>query len=307
MTNKGFHISIDNLEKNIIDVKKSGGNSIQIFAKDPFKSSNKSKLSDEYIKLISSSGMHVFIHSSYTINLLKKTVNNKLNKFYIDNIVDDLLVLGKLISGGGTIKSGVVLHVGTGKDNIDDKIITLVEYLRAIFKEYDSLSKTINTSSTRILIENRAKAGNLFPYNVDEMILISQVINGVPDLKDRVGFCYDTCHDFNTINILQKSDYKVMDGKVIYDSNKQLITIEKNLQKLIDNKVSVDLVHFNDAIYATKDEHADLLCGMIRDVDLIGVAKICKKYSIPMIIERIKSTYEDKEKMIKAINIFTKD
>lgn len=290
----GFHIHSDDPQSSIKELKKLGASTLQVFTKSPrFINTKMKNYSDEEIKTYKDSGFHIFVHGSYAINLCTMTKNNKLNPTYITSVVEDLSFLKK-VNG-----KGVVLHVGSCT-YIDPKepLRALTKYLLAIImtckkdgiypKEGGKDDKK-EEIYPKILLENRAKAGSLYLSTIEEMKYIWEYAK-MNNIDKYIGFCFDTCHAFVTNIIL---------------NNKK--TIWEDLNFLLSNKMPVGLVHLNDSKSLVSDRHENLLDGVITDVDLLTVTQICVKNKIPMLIERIDTTYEEKDKMVKILKIFNEE
>lgn len=267
--NCGFHQSKDSISNKY-------GNTIQIFSQNP-KEFYKNKTIEKIKEL--DDFKYVFTHAQYIISLTKLTKEGKLNSTYINSILYELRFLHQYKGG-----IGAVIHAGSA-DIEDDKCYkTIIAYLNTINKYIDKDNKC------QCIIENMATCGNKVIDTVDKMITFNTYIIKFK-LSERVSFCFDTCHD-------HVSTY------IKYNSIPTDHTIDKHLQKLIDNKVHVSIVHLNNTKSHTKDEHEDLELGLIPVNEILLVIEICKKNEIPMIVERINSTKEEKEKMLTLINIY---
>jgi endonuclease IV len=286
----GFHLGTSQDSDIVKDVEDIGISCLQIFTRNPMKRSTITvdpKRLDDLNK-----NVKVFTHIVYYINVTKKTKNGKLNGLSIKIILDDINFLTSIKNGKGI---GAVLHLGSSTETWGATVSIIIQYLKL-------LSKNMKRTGPKIIIENRASAGNIFLTSIDEMILLDKELqkNG---LNDYTAFCFDTCHDF--ISSYKMSHEKK--GKLWYPiDNMTRRKVDDNLQELIDSigHKRISVVHLNDSKSYTKDEHEDFLDGLIPDNELLGVLDICKKYKIPMIVERSRIPKNDKIEMIKMIKSF---
>lgn len=264
----GFHYS------NTVDfVSKAQGletKYVQIMIRNPRKiNSDVFKYDTTNLKKIK-----IFTHAPYTINLLNKTSNNKLYKHVISALVDEMKFMND-VNG-----KGCVIHTGTSTKSFEEKSETLIQYLLSIIKHCQKLKFT----KINLILENRAKAGNLFLSTYEEMINFDKILSQYPDIKKYVSYCYDTCHAFVSIN----------------KDNKKT-SIDKELQQLLDNNMKISVIHLNDSQSTSKDLHANLFDGIIPKHELINTIKIANKHKIPMIVERIDATEDDKKTMLELV------
>jgi deoxyribonuclease-4 len=201
---------------------------------------------------IQTSGMKVFVHMPYSINLARLEFKTGDVHRQPKNIDDTLIEhLQTTASFGGR---GAVVHIGNQVE---------MEYSKAMENMHTNVSIAasfatpecpllIETDSGGSLINNPEDLAD-FWFSLDESI------------RDQVAICLDTCHVF-------AAGYNNLDTLLMFHRR----------------GVPVRLVHYNDSKFpkgSKKDRHAKFGQGLIGHQELISVAKFCTAYDIPMVTE----------------------
>jgi len=253
----GCHIG---KQKTLLDtVKKVAGSDkpYQMFLGGPQNSHLKKDLAtsvdaSETKKLIQSTGIKMFIHSQYIINLCAKCEDDWNVKLLKDNLAVGVAMGAK----------GVVVHVGK---STDQPIPQALEKMRAAIKECLSSA----TVSCPLLLETPAGQGT------ETLTDMNDFLDFVESFKDeRFGMCLDTCHVFACRNPKDA-------GKKGYDPIQYI-------QAALKRPGLLKLVHFNDSLEACgscKDRHAFVGTGKIGFETMTAIATLCSTNGIPMVIE----------------------
>jgi len=176
----GAHMSIAGGVDEAIERGKSiGCTAIQIFVKSNRQWYSKPLAPDEierFLKLQKETGMFVFAHASYLINLAaeseaarQKSIRSMLEEFEKSEAL-------KL--------SFTVLHPGVSPNES--------EGIKRIAKSIDSLFKSTKGYKVKLLLENTAGQGSALGYKFEHF---AQWLDLVEDPK-RLGICFDTCHGY---------------------------------------------------------------------------------------------------------------
>jgi len=273
----GFHMSIakGGLDSVMAEMKAIGCPTTQIFIRSPqqYKFKSGLKVTDKHVEFFEDK--KVFTHGQYVLKMATLTNAGKINEYNVKSLANDIAFLYKLDG------IGVVVHIGK---STGDKKVDFINVQKLILKTYD-VFKNIDDDMPKTILENRAKAGDLVLTTVEDMIEFWNFAS--TECKKRIGFCFDTCHDFVTTSVLSR------------ESRTKRKTIDFNLRKLIKG-VGVEnvlCIHFNDSKSDKLDRHAGYLEGIIPPKELQSVIKIIKKYNLPAIVEKHKWTMEKKKKL----------
>ncbi len=254
----GAHVSTSGGISNAVnEAVKIGANTIQIFGASPVQW--KAPLPDketalEFIAQCEKYKINpVFLHAPYLINL----ASPKGNMPEISRAL-----LKKHLEISNLIKAqGVIFHIGSRGDRNKEEAENLV------IKSLDEILSSVKDG--KLLIENSAGAGNLVGSSLEE---IGSIIDKVG--KERLGFCLDTAHAF--------------ESGILTDFSKEGIS---DFIKKIDNFIGKEklwAIHLNDSktpANSNKDRHENIGQGMIgRD----GFSNFLSEkffYSKPIILE----------------------
>jgi endonuclease IV len=190
-----------------------------------------------------------YIHAPYTIQITSHK-----------NIRSCAILANELIYAHVNGCSGIVLHAGSRFVGYENNIIDNIK------TAYKFANSKLHGVETRILIENMAPSGRLVLTNIDQIISLHKKIS-TSDIRDRVSFCYDTCHD--------------------YVSDNQ--NPAKNLMKLLAAGVQISLIHLNNSMSKSIDMHDSIDSGYIPYENLKEIYEIGLSNRIPMIIEHAET------------------
>ncbi len=254
----GVHVSIaGSIDQAVVRAAELGCNTFQIFLSSPH-SWNKAEIASETVdafrKLYKKYEMTGAVaHSIYLINLATKNTFN-LDKS-IQSIINNLEVAEKL----GL--SGLVVHIGSYKDsNPEEGLNTAINSIKQILDN--------SSSTTPLLLENTAGAGNLIGKTIEELASITNAID-----SERVGVCIDTAHAF-------ESGYEIHEEEGLdefVDKIDRLIGIDK-----------LKAIHLNDSITrlgSNLDRHEEFGKGELGMDGMTRIINHPKLKDIPFIME----------------------
>ena len=237
----------------------------------------KTRLSKEEIKLITNTVndySHIFIHSSYQINMGADLLPT-LTELY--NIGIDIL-LNEINYGKKIGMNGIVLHTGKNvkKKNDPDYVYNnMVKFIIELFNKLNTRKININ-----LLIETCAGQGGEMLSDLNEFVEFIQRFNSL-DFYDNICICIDTCHIF-------QAGYDLNDDNVI-----------KQVHKIFEPvKNKIKLIHLNDSYHEVGqniDRHEQIGRGHIKVNQLIKF--ILPYKNIPMILET-KPPYDSQIKLL---------
>lgn len=271
----GAHLSVSGgYEQALITGQSIGCTTIQIFTKSNRQWYAKPIQEGEALlfktTLQQSTIQSVIAHASYLINLgsSQKATEEKSIKSLIDELERCELLGIKFL----------VLHPGS------HGTLTHYEGAKLVSSNLDKVLER-TTSKTMILLENMAGQGTAIGSTFQELASLQTAMHH----KERIGFCFDTCHAF----------------AVGYDiSNKEGY---KKTWKEFDHFIGLEYLkamHLNDSkqkLGAHKDRHADIGQGYI---GLQGFEYIMNDpvfMDIPKILETPKETLEDDYRNLQVL------
>ncbi|MFC5185931.1 deoxyribonuclease IV [Actinomadura harenae] len=194
---------------------------------------------------LAGSGVDVFIHAPYVINVA--TSNNRIR-------IPSRKLLAQHLEGAASVGAkGLIVHGGHVLK--DDDPETGFENWRKVFERLDDVP-------VPVLIENTAGGGNAMARKFDRIARLWEVLAGVPGLDSKIGFCLDTCHAH-------------AGGEDLADAVDRI--------KAITGRI--DLVHCNDsrdAFDSGADRHANLGGGTIDPELILGVVRAA---GAPVVVE----------------------
>lgn len=270
----GFHISIrgglDAVRKEMIEIDCPV---VQIFIGSP-KSYNMNRhldVSKENLKFFKNK--KVFTHGQYVLKMATTNKDGSLNKYNIASLRTDI----KFLKGIGGV--GTVVHIGKSTGDEQSDYQNVIKYIDTVYGKSSA-------DNPKIILENRALAGELVLTTVDSMIAIWKMMSR--STRQHVGFCFDSCHDFVTTS--------KMDGG-------KRTPVNENLQRLIDGVgiENVLCVHLNDSKSDTQDRHEGFLEGLLKPKEMLDILALVKKYNIPSIVEMHKWSVDKKKKVYKKL------
>ncbi len=179
----GAHIGIaEGLPESVLELKKIGGDSIQIFSKSPHMWSGPAiapEAAAAFRAAVRDQGVRATaVHHGYLINLAspKKVGLARSRRAFWDEI-ERAELLGV---------DGLIFHPGARLDStVDDAIGTIVASVRGALEKFPE-------GKVRLLLENAAGQGTTMCSRFEEL---AAILAGV-DAPRRVGVTLDTCHLF---------------------------------------------------------------------------------------------------------------
>ncbi len=151
-----------------------GADVVQFFLGDP--QGWKKPVLPEGVEALAGSGVDVFIHAPYTINVA--TSNNRIRIPSRKNLTQQLEAAASIGAKALIVHGGHVLK--------DDDPETGFENWRKVFERVEC--------PIPVYIENTAGGGNAMARKFDRIARLWEALSGVPSLDDKLGFCLDTCH-----------------------------------------------------------------------------------------------------------------
>lgn len=269
-------MSISNgFEKAVFDTIAIGGNCMQMFTKSNrqwnARSLTQKQINDfcKALKETSISPKHVFVHASYLINCASSDL--ELRKKSIDALILEIERCQKL----GI--SYLVLHPGTSKEPREKAFLLLADSLD------QALEQTSDTVS--VLLENMAGQGSSLGSTFKELAQIKKFIKN----KQRIHFCFDTCHAFAAGYDLSKEEE--------YEN-----TITEIEQTIGLNHIK--LIHLNDSkkdLGSNVDRHENIAKGKLGKAFFKRLCTDKRFINIPKILETPKKILEDHKQDIETI------
>lgn len=270
----GIHIENIN-DDNLIEVKKYGGNCVQLFVDIM---SKKIKQPEYQKKILLQNNIKCVVHASYTINC---SLDWNEYSWWIKQFIEEIKYANKI----GAL--GIVIHLG--------KQLNLTTH-GALNNFYSALlyvnSETI-TCSTLILIETSTGQGSEICYKLEDLAYFYRKIISHKNslVRNRIKLCVDTCHIFSA-------------GYDITNLN----TIEQYLDRFDEliGLENIKLIHLNDSANENGshiDRHENLGNGKIGEKSLLYFAKKFIDLDVPVILETpIVGITKDLKKLVNVCN-----
>lgn len=259
----GTHTSIINIEENIEEIKKLGGNIIQVFVSNPM-AKQKQDIIEKYKtsnikKLLKKNNFKLVIHFPYIFNISKQDIEKNIVPLYNE------LIIAKII---GSL--GCVIHVGKQLD------LDLHDAKRYMFLTLQLLIKKIleDKLNVKIYLETAAGQGTEILSNLEELKNFYNKFTKKE--KNILKLCIDTCHIYS-------AGYDINNYEIIDD-----------IFKLF--KKDIGLIHLNNSktvLNSHVDRHENIKTGTIDKKALLYFAKKAKKNNIPVILETPNYKYEE--------------
>lgn len=246
------------------EVKKYGGNFLQVFAHIPTTKESEIKYLEKcsmFKKFLKDNNMKVVVHSSYTNNFASDWDNHT---FYLQTFAQEVEYAHRM----GAI--GIVLHFGKKKE------LTTSE---AFNNMYTSLihvhNKTKEYKDVKIFLETPAGQGSEICYKMEDLAHFYKKISNSPnsEFKNRIKICLDTCHVFAAGYNLKT----ITDIKLFLEAFDELIGIEY-----------IGLIHLNDSkedVGSQVDRHASIGKGYIGFEGIKYIFTYFAKLCVPIILE----------------------
>jgi len=247
--------------------------SAQIFLKSPMKVSSckfSQKDFDITRQFVEEHDIYLVVHGQYIINFIKKDI-----EWAIKSVVDDIIILDKMIPEEKKEQTGVIIHMGknVNKESVDVCIENFYKNVKHV------LDKTIECK-TKLILETstKTKNGNDIFHDIKIFGQLGEYLKNKlsPDEYNRIGYCIDTAH--------------------IFASGYDIITTEsfENFMSLWDTHIGINkltLFHLNDSkvgLGCCRDLHEQIGSGLIYKESKEGLKTLinfAKNNMIPIIIE----------------------
>lgn len=270
----GAHISREKtIIKTMENIKKAGGNSLQIFVSNPRSTSlvnieNYLTISSDIKKYLNENNFKLIIHSPYVINIASELKINK-RTLPIEECYWIKLILHELIIADLIGSEGVVLHVGKfvkqsykdGLDNMKNSIEFILDNM--IFKKLN----------TKLIIETPAGQGTELLTDLNDFVDFHNSFS--KEQQRYMGMCFDTAHTWALGYELDEA-FKILFSKT--------------------NAKNVILIHLNNSLVskgARKDRHAVMLNGTIPNSKMNNFISSLKKYKPIIILETPSQSYNE--------------
>lgn len=258
----GAHISIaDGISESVLQGKKIGCNTIQIFVKSNLqwkaRDINKFEIQEFLRNKIETKINPVIAHSSYLINLASS--NKRIRNLSTKSFRRELEIAKKLKIPYFIFHPGY--HKGAG---LEKGIHLIAKALNQIISK--------DNSKIKILLETTSGQGSSIGYRFEQL---SDIINKV-NKKKRIGVCFDTCHVFS-------AGYEIRNIK---DYEKTF----KKFEKIIGIK-RLKVFHLNDSkgdLRSRIDRHQHIGKGYLGLKPFRFILNDKRFQNIPMIIETPK-------------------
>ncbi|NVL89782.1 MAG: deoxyribonuclease IV [Desulfobacterales bacterium] len=179
----GAHFSIaGGLHKALFTAHGYGCTSLQIFTKNA-NTWNERTLTDQDIELFNAAREQTDIrsicsHTAYLINLASPEPHKYEQS--IKALEQELLRSSRLTIPYVIMHPGA--HMGMGEDN----------GLRRIAEGINRVFDRVPGATSRLLLETTAGQGSNLGYTFEQLAAISDMVKA----KEKIGFCFDTCHVF---------------------------------------------------------------------------------------------------------------
>jgi len=213
----------------------------------------------ETLNFVINSGIKLFVHIPYLLNLCKKCEDN--DNYIVENTQAHLVYASTMNF------KGAVIHVGK---HLDIDIKQSLENMKY------NICKSIDVASGRLsgetfcplLIETPAGQGTEVLTKFEDFMKFIEDIHETKEYTNKIGICLDTCHVFAT-------------GQ----------SPLKYLQDILNNqkwKSYIRLIHLNDSkkeFGCCVDRHSILGCGCISKDELYKIAELAALNKILMLME----------------------
>jgi deoxyribonuclease-4 len=254
-------------------IKKYGGNLVQIFVTNPRAGRGIKQLSPEQTRQVRSylkkNNMKLVIHAPYVLNFAHPPKN-----WQVQSLIRELKYSVKLNSMGS------ILHLGKQLK---------YTYKQASDNMYKSIKYVLDNTPKECTIILETSSGQGTEMCTDIKCLAKLYNRFSAKYKKRLRLCIDTCHVFA--------------GGYDLRSKKGVLEFFKLFDELI-GWTHVILVHLNDSkrdLGSRVDRHAQLGEGKIGMKGLTYIIQLCYKLKIPMVLETPDEGYKKELRMIRNI------
>lgn len=210
---------------------------------------------------------YLVLHGKYTYNFCRHDVENQIQ------------VLTKEIELASKVSDVCDVVIHQGKNVSTEKLSRLEAIGNYVRNITEVLERTYEQDHVHLLLENSAGQGTELGFTLDELAFIYHQFDDT--VRQRIGFCLDTCHAF----VAGELDARRKENVVSFLTQ---FEVQIGLEHL-------KLIHFNDSSIVFgghRDLHGDLLGGYITNTVLGGsqegmmyLAQVAKERKIPLILE----------------------
>ena len=268
MLRLGVHVSVaGGIERAVSRAQEKGCDAFQIFSSNPrgWLSSPISRLSAErFVSSLSQSGLFPAVdHMPYLPNLA--SARDEVYQKSVQALAEELdrcriLGISYLVTHLGS-------HLGAGRESGMERIISALE--AALEGE---------SGRTVLLLENSSGTRNSVGSSFQE---IASIIDSLPQEKERIGVCLDTCH-------LHAAGYDLR-------SSQALESVLEQFRDCIKME-HLRLIHLNDCrggLGAHLDRHEHIGLGQIGEEGFRAVLSHPALSGLPMILETPQDSRRD--------------
>lgn len=268
----GAHVSISGgIQNSVLRAAALETNALQIFVKNnrqwkvKYPTTNEIEEFKNNIKICQIK--YPIAHATYLINLSSSSSETREKSY--ETLKAELKICSELEI------PYLVLHPGSNKDE-KNNINYISEYINKIYTE----NKHITTS---VLLETMAGQGGSFGKSFKELSEIYNKINQ----KEKIGYCFDTCHVF-------ASGYDIANKpEEVFDEFNKILGLE-----------NLKLFHLNDSkkdLGSNVDRHEHIGLGKIGINAFKYIMNKTEFEKIPKIIETPKNTETDDTKNLNTL------
>lgn len=268
MTHVGHHLPYMTTVADVLRlIHQVNGNAVQISLGDP--SGRALKLIDDkdarkVCKMRDKYGFYIVVHGKFLYNFCRSGASATWQKN----------LLCKELQEANKIGADVVIHQGK---NLAELGLSKKEAHRTFAANITSILHDSRDKGcvNKLLLENSARQGTECGYALLDLAEIYHLIED--DVKDRIGFCIDTCHIFVAGELDMRKGNDVQDW---FDRFDQFIGLDH-----------LSLIHFNDSsaeFNSGNDSHGPVPLAHIGKESCDGFRVVCKlamERNIPMVLE----------------------
>ncbi|MDD1739491.1 MAG: deoxyribonuclease IV [Methanothrix sp.] len=268
MLRLGVHVSVaGGIERAVSRAQEKGCDAFQIFSSNPrgWLSSPISRLSAErFVSSLSQSGLFPAVdHMPYLPNLASAR-----DEVYQKSVQALALELDRCrILGISYLVTHLGSHLGAGRESGMERIVSALE---AALERHNG--------RTVLLLENSSGTRNSVGSSFQE---IATIIDSLPQAKERIGVCLDTCH-------LHAAGYDLR-------SSQALESVLEQFRDCIKME-HLRLIHLNDCrggLGAHLDRHEHIGLGQIGEEGFRAVLSHPALSGLPMILETPQDSRRD--------------
>lgn len=210
--------------------------------------------------------MFLIMHGKYLYNFCRENV-----EYQVGTLIDEIQIAQAL-------NSHLIIHQGKNVEKLT-KIQAINNYVQRVSDAIERTNTSLPKFLPHILLENSAAQGTEIGYSLNEIAYIYNQFD--ENVRERIGFCLDTCHAFAA-------------GQLDLRDASKVIEYLTQINELMNPK-ALQCIHLNDSgvpFGYGRDYHGDLLGGYITNPMLGGssdgisvLIQYAQKHQIPMVLE----------------------